>query len=95
MASRMTSHGRAAPRPLPPRADGVRLPSVDTSALNFPVHHWLVANLACGYRLEPSSVGRTSVTLRINNLLNTKPPISDDVFGYNVTMFNDRGRFSI
>lgn len=68
-------------------------PVKDTSALNYPVSDWFIANASISYDFRSGSLNGLGVRLGVNNIADRNPPLADETFGYYAGLYNNRGRF--
>lgn len=64
----------------------------DTSALNYPVRDWFIANAAFSYDFRGGPFDGLGMRVGVNNIADRNPPLADETFGYYAGLHNNRGR---
>lgn len=65
----------------------------DTSALNYPVSDWFIANASISYDVTGGALDGLGLKIGVNNIADEDPPLADETFGYYAGLHNNRGRF--
>ncbi|MGB0899322.1 MAG: TonB-dependent receptor domain-containing protein, partial [Psychrobium sp.] len=66
---------------------------IDDEAFEYKGESWSKFDAYVNYRLPKEVLAKTKVTLGIRNLTDEKPPISDESFGYNSSVYSSMARY--
>lgn len=66
---------------------------IDDEAFEYKGESWSKFDVYVNYRLPKEVLAKTKLTLGIRNLTDEKPPISDESFGYNSSVYSSMARY--
>lgn len=65
----------------------------DGESINYKTESWSKFDAYVNYRLPEDVMAKTKITLGVRNITDEKPPIADETFGYNSSVYSSMGRY--